>query len=133
MNDTHRESSFTSFTSWKITCRSREEVRSLEKWLSSHIDLNRTIFDTMRTSPDGVEQVEAVRHRLGDYFAAIRVLPERADDPQCLWLGFERRAGAGRFWKDLMVNILQEIEGSPQKPSIERDSKAQPDEALSRK
>lgn len=121
-----------SYTAWKIRCRSSEDATALKEWLSSHIDLNRTIIDTIQTSPNGFEKVQAVPHRLGDYFAAIRLSPGCTDDLTCLRLGFERRADAGRFWKDLMVNILQEIEGSPQKPSIDLDSKEQPG-TLSRK
>ncbi|HJT32997.1 MAG TPA: hypothetical protein VJ783_13230 [Pirellulales bacterium] len=128
--DMHREPSL---TIWKITCRSGEEAKALEMWLSSQIDLNRTIVDTIRTAPNGVEKVEAVPHRLGDYFAAIHVSPGCSDDPTCLRLSFERRADAGRFWKDLMVHILQEIESSPQKPTINLDSKQQPGEALAGK
>ncbi|MGH7193009.1 MAG: hypothetical protein ACREJM_05665, partial [Candidatus Saccharimonadales bacterium] len=48
---------------------------SAEGVLSSQIDLNRTIVDTIRTSSNGVEQVQEVPHRLGDYFVAVRVLP----------------------------------------------------------
>lgn len=123
----HREPAL---TIWKITCRSSEEAKAVEGWLSSQIDLNRAIVDTIRTAPNGVEKVEAVPHRLGDYFARIRVLPNCTNDSRCLKLGFERRADAGRFWKDLMVSILQEIEDSPQKPSVAFDSKGELDEAL---
>lgn len=96
-----------SLTAWKITCRSCEEAKTLERWLSSRIGLDRTIVDTVRTEPNGVEHVQAVPHRLGDNFTAIRVLPGRGSDFQSLRLGFERRADAGRFWKDLMVNIIE--------------------------
>jgi hypothetical protein len=92
------------YTSWRITCNSPEEVQALQQWLPSRIDLNRVWTDTVRSTPNGIEQVQTVPHRLGDYFAGQ--LPK-----------------AGRFWKDLMVNILQEIESTAQKVSIELDSK----------
>src|SRR5438067_9440572 len=92
------------YTSWKITCPSSEEARALQQWLSSRIDLDRVLTDTVRVTPNGVEQVQAVRHRLGDYFAAIRVLPDAQADPAAFRLVFQRRPDAGRFWKDLMVN-----------------------------
>ncbi len=111
------------YTSWKITCHSPEEAHALQQWLSSHIDLERVLTDTVRVSPNGVEQVQTVRHRLGDYFAAIRTLPNSQANPASFRLIFHRRPDAGRFWKDLMVNILQEIEATPQKASIEPDSK----------
>lgn len=119
-------------TVWKITCRSCEEAEALAAWLASRIDLDRTLIDTTRSTPNGVEQVQTARHRLGDYFAGIRVLPGGGSGPSTLRLGFERRSDAGRFWKDLMVNILQEIEATPQKPSVVFESKGEPDEVLSR-
>ena len=119
------------YTVWKVSCRSCEEAEALEEWLASRIDLDRTLVDTTRSTPNGVEQVQTVGHRLGDYFAAIRLFRGDKSNPWSLRLGFERRADAGRFWKDLMVNILQEIEATPQKPSVVFESKGEPDEVLS--
>lgn len=118
------------YTFWNITCRTSEEAKALECWLANRIDLDRTIVDTVRTTPKGVEQVQAIPHRLGDYFAAIQIVPCHNDGPHCFRLGFERRADAGRYWKDLMVNILQEIEASPQTPSVGLHSKGEPNEVL---
>ena len=114
-----------SYTSWKITSHSPEEARALQQWLSSRIDLDRVLTDTVRVSPNDVEKVQTVRHRLGDYFAAIRVLPDSHANPASFRLVFHRRPAAGRFWKDLMVNILQEVESVPQKVSIDLDSKGE--------
>jgi hypothetical protein len=111
------------YTSWKITCHSSEEAQALQQWLSSRIDLDRVLTDTVCVTPDGVEQVQTVRHRLGDYFAGIRVLPDTQANPASFRLVFHRRPEARRFWKDLMVNIVQEIETTPQKASIVLDSK----------
>lgn len=119
------------FTFWKITCHSGDGAKALERWLSSRIDLDRALVDAVRTAPNGVEQVQMVPHRLRDYFTSIRLMPCRDNSPRCLLLGFERRADAGRFWKDLMVNILQEIEASPQRPSVALDSKGERGEVLS--
>jgi hypothetical protein len=113
------------YTSWKITCRSSDEAQALQQWLSGRIDLERVLTDTLRVTPDGVEQVQTVRHRLGDYFAAIRVLPDSQANPASFRLVFQRRPEAGRFWKDLMVNILQEIEATPQNAAIDLDSKGE--------
>src|SRR5438128_1671158 len=111
------------YTSWKITCHSPDDSRALQQWLSSRIDLDRVFTDTVRAVPDGVEQVQTVRHRLGDYFADIAMLPDPQATPASFRLVFHKRPDAGRFWKDLMVNILQEIETTPQKASIEVESK----------
>jgi hypothetical protein len=113
------------YTVWKITCRSPEEAEALRQWLSSRIDLDRVLTDTVRASPGGVEQAQTVPHRLGDYFAAIRLLPDSAGHAVSLRLAFQRRPEAGRFWKDLMVNILQEIEAGPQKASIALEAKGE--------
>jgi hypothetical protein len=113
------------YSSWKITCHSSEEAQALRQWLSSLIKLDRVLTDTVRVIPNCVEQVQTVRHRLGDYFASIRILPDSQANPASFLLVFHRRPEAGRFWKDLMVNILQEIEASPQKATIELDSKGE--------
>ena len=110
------------YTTWKITCRSSEEAQALQHWLSSRIHLDRVLLDTVRVTPNGAEQVQTARHRLGDYFAAIRMLPDTQANPAAFLVVFQRRPEAGRFWKDLMVNLLQEIESTPQKPTIKRDS-----------
>ncbi len=80
-------------------------------------------MDTVRTMPDGVEEVQTVPHRLGDYFADIRIEPESATNPTSLRLVFHRQPNAGRFWKDLMVNIVQEIESHSGDAFIAMDSK----------
>jgi hypothetical protein len=116
------------YTAWKITCRSPEEAEALQQWLSSRIDLDRVLTDTVRVTPNGVPQVQTVQHRLGDYFAAIGVLPDSQANPASFRLVFHRWPEAGCFWKDLMVNILQEIETiPPQKAFINLDSKGEMD------
>lgn len=62
------------YTSWIITCHSSQGVQTVRSWLVDRIQLGRVITDTARTYPDGVEQVQVVPHRLGDYFAAIGLL-----------------------------------------------------------
>ncbi len=111
------------FTTWKITCRSADEAQALQQWLASRIDLERIITDTVRTMPNGIEDVQTVSHRLGDYFAVIRIEPESASNPASLLLVFQRRPDAGRFWKDLMVNIVREIEARSGTAFVEMDSK----------
>lgn len=113
------------YTTWKITCPSDEEAQALEQWLASRIDLERVWTDTVRVAPNGVEQVQTVQHRLGDFFAAIRTLPDSQENPASFRLVFHRQPKAGRFWKDLMVNILQEIETSPHKAPVVLDSKGE--------
>jgi hypothetical protein len=111
------------YISWRITCHSPKEAQALQQWLSSRIDLDRVLTDTVHTYPDGVEHVETVRHRLGDYFTDIRMESDAPAAPESFRIVFQRRPDAGRFWKDLMVDILQEIETAPQKVSIAIESK----------
>jgi hypothetical protein len=113
------------YTSWKITCHSSEEAQALQRWLSSRINLDRVLTDNVRILPNGAEQMQTVRHRLGDYFAAIRMLPDSEANAASFRLVFHRRPEAARFWKDLMVSILQEIETNAARPSIDLDSKGE--------
>ncbi len=113
------------YTVWKIICRSSEEAEALRQWLSGRIDLDRVLTDAVRVAPGGVEQMQTAPHRLGDYFAAIRLLPDSLANPASFRLVFHRRPDAGRFWKDLMVNILQEVERGSPKASIALDAKGE--------
>ncbi len=45
------------YTAWKITCHSPAEVQALQQWLSSRIDLERVLTDTVRVTPN-----EILRH-----------------------------------------------------------------------
>jgi hypothetical protein len=110
-----------SSTVWKITFQTPDDSRAVQAWLLSRVDLDRTWTDPVRTCPNGVEQVETFRHRLGDYFSSIRVLPDCQGDEESFGLVFDRHATAGRFWKDLMVNLLQEIELDPRTAKVTRD------------
>jgi len=92
---------------------------------SEGCNAGRLLTDTVRVTPNGVEQVQTARHRLGDYFAAIRMLTDSQANPASFRLVFHRRPEAGRFWKGLTVNILQEIETTPQKAFIDLDSKGE--------
>ena len=107
------------YTTWKITCPSSEDAESLRQWLSSRIDLDRVMTDTVRVNPIGVEQARALPHRLGDYFTAIRMLLGAKADPSSFRLVFQRRPEAGRYWKDLMVNLLQEVEAASHASAID--------------
>jgi hypothetical protein len=113
------------YTSWMVTCPSPESARALQLWLSEHIDADRVIVSTTRTWPGGVEHVQTVPHRLGDYFAAIRLLP--AGDPTSFRLVFQRLPSAGRYWKDLMVKILEETKEAPEQAEITLDYKGDED------
>ena len=119
------------YTTWKITCRTPADANSLRRWLSSRTDLDRVMVDEVVTTPNGVEQAQTVRHRLGDYFADIRIPHGAASDSRSIRLVFQKRHEAGRFWKDLMVNVLREIEATPEKAAIELEWKGETEPAAS--
>lgn len=118
------------FTTWKITCASPEEAQALRQWLSSRIGLDQFFTDTIHTYPDGVERVESVQHRLGDYFADVCVLPGFKGIPASFRLVFRLQPDAGRFWKDLMVDILKEVEAALPNASIYLESKGEKEPAV---
>jgi hypothetical protein len=97
------------FTSWFVHCSSPEEAQRLRDFLSDRITQDTTIENTVRACPDGVETQRIEQHRLGDYFADIRLLPGPADATTIFRILFERRPEAGRFWKDLIVRILRSL------------------------
>ena len=115
------------YTCWKINCDSPSEAQALREWLSSRIELARVLTDTIRVSPDGVDHAHVEQHRLGDYFANIHTHWDIATNPESFRLIFQKRPMAARFWKDLMVDILKEIETAPQKATIKLDSKGETD------
>jgi hypothetical protein len=110
------------FTSWLIRCRDANAAAQLGRRLTDQIHLDRIIEDVVRTAPGGVENRQVVAHRLGDYFAAIRVLPV-AGDATASRLVFERRPDAGRFWKDLMVSVVQQAEKAAETTALALDYK----------
>jgi hypothetical protein len=110
------------YTSWLIRWRDANAAAQLGRRLTEQIALDRVIEDVVRTATGGLENRQVVPHRLCDYFTAIRLLPV-AEDATALRLVFEHRPNAGRFWKDLMVNILQETEKEEETTAIVRDHK----------
>ena len=113
------------YTAWRVKCHSHEESLELQQWLLSRIDLERVFTDTLRTAPNGIEQIWTERHRLGDYFESIRVLPNADANRATFILVFKKLPDAKRFWKDLMVNILREIDATPQRSAIELEFKGE--------
>jgi hypothetical protein len=118
------------FTSWLIRCSSEAESQRLQRWLLDRLDPD-TRFETVRRAwPDGVESKQAEAHRLSDYFESVRLLPGSPDSSSTFRLLFHRRADAGRFWKDLMVQILRSLRETSTDAKITLDYKGDEETAL---
>lgn len=103
------------YYSWQVTCRSAEQCEALRQSVSPAIDLDRVITDTAMACEGGVPRTWQEHHRLGDYFADLQFVPT---SPESFLFVLRRRPEAGRFWKDLMVGILRQLEDDPVKPKI---------------
>ena len=97
------------FLLWAITCPSPEDCRRLQHWLPNAITPEATFEDEVRAFPDGIETLRRKSHRLGDYFESVQVLPSAGHESMSFRILFRRRPSAGRFWKDLMVRVLQKV------------------------
>jgi hypothetical protein len=109
------------FTSWLVQCRSPEASQALQRQLSGRVRLDAVVEDRVRTYRGGTEKLQVEQHRLGNYFASIRLLPASGPVVAAFRLVFHRLPTAGRFWKDLMVNIVQETQNSPETAAITLD------------
>lgn len=98
-----------------VTClvrsESPEELRAAERVAAEKSSLDRVITDVVHRFPRGVEQREEVKYRLGDYFDGIQVLRAPAN-AKSFKIVFRVRQDAGRFWRDLMVDVLRSIRSS---------------------
>jgi hypothetical protein len=107
------------FLLWTVNCSSPEEARRAQQWLPDMVAPDATIIEETRAFPDGRETVTEQPHRVGDYFSSVRVLPGNGP-PASFRLLFHRRPDAGRFWKDLMVRLLQRARGTAETaPTLE--------------
>lgn len=103
------------YYSWLVTCASPEQCDELRCRLNPAIDLTRVITKTVCNYPSGIEHTWQEHHRLGDYFADLQFVPTA---PESFLFVLRRLPEAGRFWKDLMVGILRQLEDDPVKPKI---------------
>src|SRR5438105_4532957 len=97
------------FLLWTVRCPSAEDCRRLQRWLPDQIAPDAVLVDDVRAFPEGTATRRGEPHRLGDYFEGVQVLPAADESPTSFRLLFRRRPTAPRFWKDVMVRILQEV------------------------
>jgi hypothetical protein len=96
------------------------------------IGLDRVMIDRITSFEEGMRHERTVPHRFADYFVRIELLLSE-EDPASFRIVFQKRPDAARFWKDLMVNVIQEIARSDEAPRITIDYKSDemPTHALS--
>jgi len=97
------------FLLWTINCPSSEDCRRLQRWLPDEITPDAVVVDEVRGFPGRIETRCREPHRLGDYFESVQVFPSSECASRSFRLLFRRRPTAQRFWKDLMVRILQKV------------------------
>jgi hypothetical protein len=97
------------FLLWAIHCPSPEDCRRLQRWLPDEITPETVFVNEVRAFPGGIETRFLEPHRLGDYFESVQVFPSSERTPASFRLLFRRRPTAPRFWKDLMVRVLQKV------------------------
>jgi hypothetical protein len=99
------------FMCWLVRCGSEEDARRLQA-AAAGLTADTIVRDLVRAFPGGWEARWVEPYRLGDYFAEVRALPAPSGSPFSFRILFHRRPDAGRFWKDLMVRILQAMRGA---------------------
>jgi hypothetical protein len=109
------------FTVWTIRCELPEDLRRIRQLLEEKTGPDHILVDRVSQFPAGLETTVEEQHRLGDYFQEVRCFPGSDDDSSVLRLLFHRRPDAGRYWKDLIVRIIQSVQNSARNVSITLD------------
>lgn len=97
------------FLLWTVRCPSPEDCRRLQSWLAPLVAPEATFVDEVRVFTEEGEATRREPHRLGEYFESVQVLSAGESSPAAFRLVFRRRAEASRFWKDMMVRLLQKV------------------------
>jgi hypothetical protein len=104
---------------WLVKCDAPEELHKAEETARHEASLNRTVVSNVTGRSGGAETNYTISHVLSDYFSDMKV--EHAsmlDDSNAFRIFFYPAMNADRFWKDLMIGILQSIEKSASGVSI---------------
>jgi hypothetical protein len=109
------------FTVWTIRCESSEDLRRIRQLLEEETSPNHILVDRVSRFPGGPETTVEEQHRFGDYFEEVRCVPGPARDPSALRLVFHRLPDAGRYWKDLIVRIIQAVQNAASNVSVTLD------------
>jgi hypothetical protein len=108
--------------SWKVNCKRPADLQKAESVARSEAEPDRVLKDAARTTPGGVENIVTTYYRVGDYFQSVQVFP---DEQNAFRIVFYPRPNAGRYWKDLMANVLRAVRDSAEGVSIRPAQRAQ--------
>jgi hypothetical protein len=95
-----------------ISCESAGILRAVVELAIKKVSLDNVFTSVKRATPGGVDTRIVEDHRLGDYFEEIQIVEGSGDSPWSFRLVFHPRKDANRYWRDLLVNILQSIKDS---------------------
>jgi hypothetical protein len=93
------------FTVWTVHFATPEEATRARGVLHALEDLNSVVVDSVISSG----AIRDVPYRVGDFFEEVRLFPGPPEDRFSVRVLFRRLPTAGRFWKDIMVNLLDSI------------------------
>jgi hypothetical protein len=108
------------FVSWTIHLPSEKDAEKVDAILDQLGIEHGVIVDQVRAHPGGIEVRITEPHFMGNYFTNV-CLEKDNKDPRQLRLTFRRDPSAGRFWKDVMVSVLQSIRTQVEGSSITID------------
>src|SRR5260370_3327918 len=91
------------YLAWEIHCSTPQDASRIKKKMVEEIDVDRVL--TIEIQSGGVSKT--ARHRIGDYFETIQILPEINRNESTIRLVFHRRPEADRFWKDVMARVIR--------------------------
>ena len=91
------------FITWKIAAGSHDKAEAIGNFLKQKTELSLVIADKTVTLPGKRVVTRTEKHRLGDYFEHLEVLPGNGEVASALRLFIQRKPEAPAFWKDLMV------------------------------
>ena len=108
------------YMSWLVRCGSEEQARNIRRGLEAFPVTNLTFQDAVRAFPGGAELRQDSPHVVGDYFAEVSLIPEPSSP--AFQLLFQRKPGAPRCWKDVMMYVLRMVrDGAGQGDSVPVD------------
>src|SRR5688500_13278526 len=93
---------------WKLSPASVRELQKLQKFLKTQTSPDSVLLDRIVTMVHNQETMREEKHRFGDYFDRVCLLPATNGESRSTRLFFQRKSHSERFWKDLMASVITE-------------------------